>query len=44
MEELEIKFDEWMPLRSGGVGHNRRHPDMPPIAHVHPGDAEVGQL
>lgn len=42
MEELEIKFDERMPLRSGGV--NRWHPDIPRIAHVHPGDAEVGQL
>lgn len=52
MEEFRLVFDEAQTLRSGGVGHNRWHPDIPPVAHVQPGqvivfrtrDGDDGQL
>lgn len=36
-DELRITFDDDGPLRAGGDGgHNRWHPDIPPIARVRP--------
>ena len=36
-DEFELEFDSRTPLRAGGkVGHNRWHPDIPPVAHVRP--------
>ena len=36
--DLRLEYDSAKPLREGGVfGHNRWHPDIPPAAHVAPG-------
>ncbi|HEY8647485.1 MAG TPA: acetamidase/formamidase family protein [Gaiellaceae bacterium] len=40
-DEVRVAFDEREPLRSGGLGHNRWHPDIAPIAHVQPGQDVV---
>lgn len=40
-DEVRVEFDESTPLRYGGVGHNRWHPDIPPIATVTPGEVVV---
>ena len=38
-DEFELEFDSRTPLRAGGkVGHNRWHPDIPPVAHVSAAD------
>lgn len=40
--ELRFTFDEQRPLRDGGEGgHNRWHPDIPPVATVQPGQELV---
>lgn len=40
--EYTLEFDSVMPLREGGAfGHNRWHPDIPPVARVEPGTTVV---
>jgi formamidase len=40
--EFTLEFDSAKPLREGGAfGHNRWHPDIPPVAHVEPGTTVV---
>ena len=41
MDDFELAFDARVPLRRGGLGHNRWHPDIPPIARVQPGQMVV---
>ncbi len=36
MNDFELTFDTELPLRAGGLGHNRWHPDIPPVARVQP--------
>jgi formamidase len=40
--EFKLEFDSTKPLREGGVfGHNRWHPEIPPVAQVAPGTTVV---
>jgi formamidase len=40
--EFHLEFDSHTPLREGGThGHNRWHPDIPPVAKVAPGTTVV---
>src|SRR5262249_8203344 len=40
--EFTLEFDSTKPLREGGVfGHNRWHPDIPPVARLEPGTTVV---
>src|SRR5262245_48037457 len=35
--ELKLEFDSATPLREGGAfGHNRWHPEIPPVARLEP--------
>ena len=36
MNDFELTFDTELPLRAGGLGHNRWHPDIPQVARVQP--------
>ncbi len=37
-DDFELEFDSDTPLRAGGtVGHNRWHPEIPPVARISPG-------
>ena len=37
MNDFELRFDADLPLSAGGLGHNRWHPDIPPVARVQAG-------